>query len=157
MNIENIAEQFAGFFETRERDNGEEFVTLKDDAPEWATDIVREAHGGMMPDDTRYKMIRECADDLTGRDPENWEEETHEIADNLVSVYNGDRLNWIFSHLNRAEYVDRARDEGLMSSENDLFEQFGIGQYCEYLEILDVLIRRLQERAEELEAEEENT
>lgn len=133
------------------RTSGEEFTRLADDSPEWMRDIVRACHGNMMPDDWRYRMIEECADALADREPDQWEDDSHEIADSLVDVYNGPRLQWLASRLDRSAYVDEARDEGLISPDADTFDQLGIGQFMEYREILDLLIRAIGDTADDID------
>lgn len=57
-------QQFADSFTTSTRTNGDEFILLKDDAPQEYTDIVRQLHHGMLPDDIAYREISICADYL---------------------------------------------------------------------------------------------
>lgn len=152
MDTRELAKDFAGSFEVRKRDNGEEFVCLKSSAPDWVCDLVRDAHTtDMLPDDTRYSMILECADKLTECDPDQWEDCAHEMADSMVDVYNIDRARWLASHVHRAFYCDDARAQGLVSEDADMFTRIGAGQYHEYSEILRTLITGLTERAEEEE------
>ncbi len=112
-------EQFSKAFTTRKRDDGDQFTTLDNDAPDWMTDVVREAHGDMLPDDWRYKMISECADALAERDPSDWQEEDFEICDGLVDVYHSELLDWLSSHNGRSAFIDEAREEGLIADDAD--------------------------------------
>ena len=123
------------------RADGSEFIRLADGSPEWMKTAVRDAHCGMLPDDTRYRMIRECAGALA--DLEDWED-THETADGLVDIYNKDRLTWLASHRDRADYCDEAQSEGLVSDDASMFDRIGAGQYMEYSEILGSLVGSLQ-------------
>lgn len=145
-------EQLQQAFEKRSRDNGETFVALRDGSPQWMKDLMHEAHDDMLPDDTRYAMIDECVDALTEYD--DWEDCTHEIADGLVDVYNSDLTKWLASHNLRAYYIDEAQREGLISEDADEFQRIGVGQYCEYLEILHVLVAEFQDDDEESEDDE---
>lgn len=133
-------EQFSQAFTTRKRDDGDQFTTLRDDAPDWMSDVVREAHGDMMPDDWRYKMISECADALTGYDPSDWQDSDFEICDGLVDVMNGELLDWLSSHGARPVYIDEAREEGLIADDTDEMNRIQIGQFMEYREVLNALI-----------------
>ena len=137
-------EQFCAAFETRERDNGDKFVCLTDGSPEWMKDIVRECHGGMLPDDTKYGMIQECADGLADYDSMD-SDNAFEIADGLVDVYNADRSRWLASNVCRAAYIDDAQDDGLLAEDADTFTRLGVGQFMEYQEILYTLIQALEE------------
>lgn len=114
------------YFETKQRDNGETFVCLKDNRPQWLQDAVREAHDDEFPNDWRYAMCRQIAgaidDGLT-------EDYTSEFADGAVDIYNSDRVRWLADDHTRTAYVDEARNEGLMNFEADILEQIGVGQY----------------------------
>jgi hypothetical protein len=83
----------ARYFETRKRDDGDEFVTLKDETPEWLTDAVREAHAGDLPNDWIYAECRaacEAIDEGTVSD----EDDLHQHADGRVEVYTKDLFAW---------------------------------------------------------------
>ena len=45
--ITQLAEQMLTQLETGKRENGDEYLRLKDGRPEWTQDIVRDGHGGM--------------------------------------------------------------------------------------------------------------
>lgn len=126
----------AATFETRKRDNGEEFVVLKDGRPEWMRDVCREAHGGMMPDDTRYAMIREVVDAIN-----NGGDDACEIADTLCDTYNTALVEWLASSpIKRAEYVDEANEERGVRDDDGLFGMLRRGQYMEYCEIASAIL-----------------
>src|SRR5690606_19006215 len=67
-----LANTYSEYFVTSKRDSGEEYIHLKDGAPEALTDLVREAHDArgclMMPDDYRYEMVREAIDTIAELD-----------------------------------------------------------------------------------------
>jgi len=137
-------QQFCEAFEQRTRNNGDKFVCLSDGSPQWMTDIIRECHGSMLPDDTKYAMIQECADSLNDRETLDIED-IFEIADGLVDVYNAERTRWLSSSLDRAYYIDDAQDEGLLAEDSDTFTRIGVGQFKEYEEILYALTRAFSE------------
>lgn len=149
--LKQVAEEFAQAFETRTRDNGDKFTCLKEHSPEWMTDVIRAAHGDMLPDDYKYRMISEIADSLIENNPDDWDESRHEIVDGLVDVYNMDRLRWLASDLCRASYCDDAAEEGYIGSEASMFERIGVGQYQEYQEIFDAVVEGLTEQAEAID------
>lgn len=148
-----IMQFFANQFETRERENDETFVCLRDNAPAWCRDVCRESHSGMMPDDWRYSWISSAADTLADIDPDSWEEQTHEIADGLVDVYNGRLLAWLASNLTRAEYVNDAVSNGLVdvSGDFDLYRAIMAGQYEEIRETLETLVSEIESIADDVE------
>ena len=145
-----IAQFFANQFETRERENGETFVCLGDSAPSWCQDVCRESHSGMMPDDWRYSWISSAADTLVDIDPDDWGEQTHEIADGLIDVYNGRLLSWLASNLTRIEYVNEASENGL-PRENDIINAIQCGQYQEITETVSTLISEIESLADDVE------
>jgi hypothetical protein len=150
-------------FTTDKRNNGESFVRLVDGAAEWMHTVVRECHGGMLPDDTRYQMIRDVLADLVDRcdhdddtDADALRDDVGEIADSLVDVYNSSRLRWLASHIERPGYVDEAQREGLISDETDTMDRIGIGQYLEYREICEQLIECCERVTESLTSDDES-
>ncbi len=153
MNVKTeIMRFFSSQFETRNRDNGETFNCLVNNAPEWCTDVVLTAHGDMLPDDYRYKWISQGADSLADIEPEEWEESIHEIADGLTDVYNGELLNWLSSNLTRAEYINEyVSNAGIDSDNFDFFPLVMAGQYQEITETLQALISEIESLADDVE------
>ena len=49
--IVELASQAYKALEIETRIDSKEFYKLKDSAPDWMTDLLRAAHGGMMPND----------------------------------------------------------------------------------------------------------
>lgn len=159
--LRDAAATFAGAFETRKRESGEDYICLRDGSPEWCSEIVYSAHGAgdMLPDDVRYGMIREVADsmaEILAVDPEaDLDDERHERVDSLVPVYNVERTRWLASHLSRAGYVDEAREEGLIAADAPLFELLGAGMFQEYSEVWRAIADGLQEQADEADEPQE--
>lgn len=164
LTLRDAAATFAGAFETRTRapeNGGAQYVCLADNAPEWCREIVYSAHnsGDMLPDDIRYSMIREVADEIAeilAVDPEaDLDDERHERVDSLVPAYNVERTSWLASSLHRAGYVDEAREEGLIAADAPLFELLGAGMFQEYSEVWGAVADGLQEQADEADEPEE--
>lgn len=147
------AEQFSAAFMRDTRPDGETFIRLEDDAPEWMTDAIREAHGRMLPDDVKYTMCEEVAERLADRDSDEWDDAQGEECDSLVDVYNGDLIKWLGSHGTRAAYIDEAQEEGLIDPNADTFKRLQIGQYMEYAEIWSVLQSACEDAGDDLESE----
>lgn len=131
--LTNVAAAFALSFETRTRDNGERFVTLKDGSPDWMHDAVRDAHGGMLPDDTRYCMIERVADLLA--DSEDWDDLE---LDGLVDDYTAALTRWLASHIERVRYCDDAMTD-MGTDFRDTANLLQWGQLQEYQEIVSSL------------------
>lgn len=106
--------------------------TLVSDAPAWVTDLVREAHGEMLPDDWRYRFIADALYALADTDdPGDIEPE----PDAYTSVL----LAWASSNANRFNgYCDEALSE--LGREAGGFTQLvAFGQLLEREEVLDLV------------------
>lgn len=150
--ISTLATEVHEQFETRTRDSGESFVTLKEGAPEWMRDLAMEAHGDFLPEDWRYEAIRAAVAHIGDTDAETEDDlsdESHEFADGNVDVYNADRFRWLASNLNRAGYVDEAVEE-LGHSGQGITGDIGYGQYAELQEVFAIVVQSLQARLDEL-------
>lgn len=143
--------KIAPFFERRRtRDSGEAFYTLKDDKPEWLQDAVMDAHNGEMPDDWIYEQCSAIADMIDDYDPDDdLEDATHEMADGLVDVYTHDLNRWYAANLCRAEWVEQAREEGLIDADADITARFSAGQYLQLRFIADQLVGAVIDNEEE--------
>lgn len=139
--LESLAAEAASYFERRTRGD-DEIVTLKDNRPEWAQDLTREAHGDFLPDDWRYACIKSALDWLAnGGDPE-----AHEWADAEVDIYTGARFAWLSSNLQRQGYCDEAIAE--FGEVEDTASLIGMGQYFEAQEVMRLVVEFLEARAE---------
>lgn len=132
-------------FEHKTRDNGDAFTCLKDDAPEWVHDLVREAHGDMFPDDWRYAAIRSALGAIHDAEPSDLDDYASEWADSNVDTYNGSRAHWLASNLSRAGYVDEAVED-FGHHEYGVYGDIGLGQYRESEEIFQSIAQSLTER-----------
>lgn len=129
ISVSEKAKEAAGYFITAQRADGTSYVKTTDDSPAWLTDLIREAHGDMLPDDHTYKLIHEACEFMAeGGDDEG------EFADQSVDVYNGDRIAWLASHAMRAHYCDEAISEGIADLSGGIIDLIGAGQYMEALE-----------------------
>lgn len=143
--IQQLAEELRDQFETARRDNGESFDKLKTDAPEWMSDVMREAHGDMLPDDYRYSFIREAVELIADADADA---DVDSLRDQLEpATYTGDRLRWLASHLDRLGYVDSATEE-LGHSDQGVAGDIGQGQLAEKEEVFGQVLDALAELVE---------
>lgn len=148
--IHELAADAYRCFETATRDDGSHYVRTRDDAPEWVGDLVRAAHGDMLPDDWRYQAIRDAlgAIDDAGADAD-LDDLGHEFADGNVDTYTGERIAWLGSHASRAGYCDEAADE-FGGEDLGIVERIGLGQYAELREVYASVLESLRERADEI-------
>src|ERR1700730_15315183 len=66
--VQKLAAALSQAFQTKKRNDSNEFVSLKDGSPDWMTEVVRAAHGDKLPDDTVYAFIEKAADALADAD-----------------------------------------------------------------------------------------
>jgi hypothetical protein len=87
---------YASHFETKTRDDGSTFVTLKDDTPRWLKEAVREAHQGTLPNDWIYAECRAAAEAFDdGRlTTDEDDDDVHSHADGRVDVYTKELFQW---------------------------------------------------------------
>lgn len=149
--ISHLAEEFYKAFEWKTRTNGEKYVALKENSPEWMTSAVHAAHADMLPDDWRYKMIRHVLDYMGEQGEDLDEDSKYQICDDMVDVYTMHLVDWLTSHGRRVGYVDDANDE--YGPSGNLEAMLQRGQYMEIEEIYDALFSFLEEMVDE---EEEN-
>lgn len=150
MELEQAAALMLKQFERRMRDNGETFHALKDGAPDWMTDVCRDAHGRNMPDDFVFEVIVEGLGLLVDHDGNSSDAVDAIEAD----IYNRDLLTWLSSSLHRAEYVNESVNDGFVSvRENfDLFNVLQAGQLNEKREIFGALVDALNDKLDDIEA-----
>lgn len=152
MNIQELASAYQSCFEKITRDNGETVWIISDifDKCDNLTNMIRSAHGDMLPDDWRYEFIVEALSDLADcNDPD----EVYPEPD----IWNHDLLKWVGSHLDRVWYVDEAVQEyGIDARDFSLISTLQMGQTREKEEVLEVVRSHLQEQLEEMETARED-
>lgn len=162
--LERLAKELAEAFEIGKRDAPNEFGSLtfyklKDDAPVWVGEAVREAHNigsdDIMPNDWVYEACANMADHMCDSHPSDWDDYSSQWADGDVDVYNADRAKWLASHLFWGGVVDEAVSE-LGHSDQGIYGDIGIGQYYALSSIASTMIAAVQSRAEEISDEPEN-
>ena len=137
---ETLADILAGSFETRERQGGDTFTALKDNAPEWVRDAVREAHGERLPCDWIYKQCDYIASDIRQAIVNN-DCEADDLADDIeveADVYTASLTAWLADDIRNIEYCDQWADE--MGGTGDLCAMISGGQYLAKQEIASVMV-----------------
>lgn len=152
--IQQLAAQMRDQFTSNTRDNGETFYHLLDGHPEWMTDVVREAHGNTLPDDTVYEFIRDAVYALAEADDDADTEELREAIYELEPEYrNYHLLQWAARW---SEYIDQAISNfgaQTIGSSSDLFTLLQSAQKCQIEEIGNAVINALESLADERNAE----
>lgn len=160
-NVQKIAEALYDAFETDTRDDGTEFVKLKDGSPEWMSEAARAAHDAVdeMPDDAVYECIKSAASYIHDNDHDS--DSAHEFADGEVSVYNAARVAWLAEKpLIRGPLCDEAAEEtgwrfdGDRVSSSGIFGLIACGWYEWARRIYDAIAEACEAQADEMEDEE---
>lgn len=124
--FQTVATEFAAAFTT---DNPRAVWSLKDNAPEWMTDAMHDAHtDGRLPDDWIYENARHIVEDIAGCESAD-DVDTCEIADSYVDIYTASLTQWLASNLRNVEACDEAVSEGLCGEDADLVRRMSVGQY----------------------------
>lgn len=140
------AREAASWFETATRPNGDPFVRLRDGGPDWVADLVRVAHGDMLPDDWRYWLILEAVEFIAECecDPRD---AVHDFAESVVSTIPlGACIDWLGSHLERVGYVDEARGE--LGGGESVADEIRAGLMLEAEEVFGAVLATLQDDRE---------
>lgn len=141
--VRDLAQLMSRRFTRRTREDGTTYTTLTDAADEWMTDVVRDAHDGMLPDDWRFDAIAAAVEFLA--DNEDAGDRVDEWADGMIDTDMRALVDWLGSHVSRWAYCDEARAEWGGSAEY-LSEDVMRGQYLEALEVFGFVVRALEER-----------
>jgi hypothetical protein len=159
--LSTLAQEAYDCFEYREHAEaagGGRHAHVKEGSPDWVTDLVREAHGDMMPDNWRYDAIVNALERISDSDAEterDLEDLDHEYCDAQVDVYTSARHEWLASSLSRSGYCDDAVSEGLVGPDTDLTDRIGIGQYMEAREVWGSVVRSLVDHQEAVDEDED--
>lgn len=124
---------------TMSKRNEDTIITVRDDAPEWVTDLCRDAHGTMLPDDFIFATIAECLDAIIEADGDT---DSIELE---ADIYNGQLTTWLSSSNIRIGYVDDAMEQnGLGGLGSGIIEMIQAGQHLEKTEILSCVVSSLE-------------
>jgi hypothetical protein len=142
--IQSLAKELSRAFVTNKRNDGQEYVHLKEGSPEWMTEVVRAIHGDKLPDDTTYRFIERCADAIAdaGDDP------TEAIYSMEADIYTSDLTAWLHARNDHVFYLDEALSEDAPKSGFDLLYA---AQKRQIEEIGSALVSELEARVTETE------
>ena len=123
-NIQTIAGEARDYFQTHPREASAPVTTvytLRDDAPEWVREAVREAHDlfDIMPDDLTYELCADAFAAVSGYASGFWDDDAHDFADSEVSVYTSARMAYISDSWHRRSAADDALAEGIAATIED--------------------------------------
>jgi hypothetical protein len=97
-------------------------------------------------DDSQLSEYYSSIDEMIKDEDNELQDHMHEIADGNVDIYYSD----IYKSLpDVADYIEQARDEGLITGEETIDKQIQIGQYVKNLEEINEEYQEIKEANEE--------
>jgi len=145
---QELAAEASSCFETAKRtQSGKTFYKTKDDTPQWVEDMIRDAHGDMLPDDHKYEFVVEALDHISERDnPDEPELEP--------DIYYHELKDWLSSSNERSVYVDEAvADFG--HSKDGIDGDIAMGNLREKEEVYWAVLQAVRDELESMEEEDE--
>lgn len=110
--IQELAKEVLDNMETKKRNDGKEFVSLKSHDIEWHVNLCREAHkDGMLPNDFVYEAINNALNVIVNEDTDNIDVLREAGQEIEPDVYTSDLLMWISDNLTFTAYADEAMEE----------------------------------------------
>lgn len=150
--IVELAREMSPMFEWRKRENGDDYVVLKDGHPEWMTDIIRKAHdnGELLPNDTTYRFIEAAIDTIADcEDDASYDDIGDRLCDIESDVYTSDLTEWLHASNYHVDYLTQAAEEYGIT---DGFQLLAAAQGIHRREVAYAVMAALGEMAEELAA-----
>ena len=146
MTIKTLAQIGVNSFTQKQCDKSrmpDEYIYIrKDDAPEWVTQLVKEAHGEMFPDDYKYKFVVDALEALADADDIDTAEE---IMREGIELYTYKLIHWVQSHTDRLAMANEHGKE----FEADTIEAFLTGgQFNERWDVFSLVLSTLETLAE---------
>jgi len=147
--VNELAKEALGWFITDTRDNGEEFVKTKEGRPDWLKNLIFTAHGGMLPDDYRYKFIENSLQYIADQDEDADDLDCPEIE---ADSYTSELTKWLHSRNDRVCYLTEALETfGI----KDGFAALQLAQLREREEVYHSVLSSLRELYDAQEDDEE--
>lgn len=106
------------------------FVTLRENAPQWVLDAVREAHMGSLPLDWIFAECLAVAERIDEGDFDEDGDWIHEHADNRVDIYTAARFHWAAEFCLTSLFANAEADARELSPGPQVGDMLGLIQYC---------------------------
>jgi hypothetical protein len=110
MTIAELAKDTLQYFHLRDTDSGRK-IWFHTDAPQWVVDMVRKAHGTMLPDDYIYDYVTGTLDMFVSYEITNVTQAQDIINEMDADDLTKDLLVWAGSHAHRIELCDEVMEE----------------------------------------------
>jgi hypothetical protein len=134
-------------FELQTRSDDSTYLALCDGTADWIRQAVMLSHGGELPNDTRYQLIRDAAIAISEQhfsDIKEARESVFELSADLVPPYTHDLLQWFSANINRLFDCDDYLEQfgGQVSRVSDALE---LGYRAAAEDVLNTLITEIDE------------
>lgn len=147
--VQELAESYLKHFQTGKRDDGSSYVSLSDDAPEQLTELVRNAHGRMLPDDYKFQFVQDALQAIA----DSSEGEEQDAINSMEAEHrNSELLAWLGSNLSRSSYVDDDAIGNYGHSDGGIFGDIQRGMQCELEEVANSVLESLNSILEDMAA-----
>lgn len=146
-NFSAAADLLSSSFEKRTREDGSPFWALRSNSPEWLRSAVMLAHEDELPNDSRYKLIRDAAlalSESSFSDEEDARDALYELSLDLCSLSSYELLQWFSANLSRLSDCDEALEERGSHVES-VSDALGLGYRRAAENVLSVLISEIEE------------
>ena len=155
MTPQQLAADYVARFETRTRDNGDEYLCFAElgsgEIGGHFRNLIRKAHGDLFPNDTIYKLVHDALEYIADADTGMaWTPEStdHEFADQAVPIYTHELTKWLHEFPGALGYCDEATAEFGLEREADTLQNIRVGYYELASEIYQSVATSLIEQAQ---------
>lgn len=146
--LAELAGELYDALETRTRKDGATFVCLKDDAPEWASEVVHKAHGDEGPNDATYKFIERVAGAIHDAEAEDEDSANEAVYEIESDPYTAHLTAWLAENVYHVYYLTEVLEE-FGGDIKDGFQLLGFAQQKQIQEIGGLLVSALVELQED--------
>lgn len=146
LTLQTLATEVKAQFVRTMGNKDREFWIRESPADDWISDLCREAHGDMLPDDWRYDFIVEALDVIS--DYENMDDARDSLE---ADIYTSALIAWLGSHGHRPSYCDDAVEEMGIGGSAGIITRMQAGQLVEKREVFDEVLTALNSRLDVLE------
>jgi hypothetical protein len=142
--VKSLAAELVEAFVTDKRDNGKEFVHLKDGSPAWMQPVIRAVYGDKLPDDTVYSFIEQAANAIAESDDDP-QEAIYELE---PDSYTNNLTAWLHERADHVYYLTEAIEQ---FQPTEGFALLALAQKIQMDEVGSALLAELEKLADETE------
>lgn len=146
MQTAQKAEHYLSFLDSKQRDNGEWFVFMRDNRPQALHDAMYEAHGDKLPSDwifTTFADLLQKISEYNHETLDDLENDRSEIVDSCTDIYTHDLTGWLHNDNSNLSYLEDAMSERTFVKEDGAWQVLAYAQYIAIDEIMQHVINLL--------------